>query len=252
MTFRRLIARLIEHASGNYVVAPKDVLFLPERLHLTRLFNHYAVDCVFDVGANDGQYARFLRRSVGFRGPIISYEPIPELARRMAERATAEGDKHWHIEALALDREAGPATFHIAHADQFSSLRMPAATQPAEFRQANSLARAVSVTRSTVAAEFAKWQSALGFKRPFLKMDTQGNDLAVVEGAGASLVHYVGLQTEMALERLYDGAPDFVEALAVLKGKGFEPSAFVPNNAGHFPALYEIDCIMYNRARAAG
>ena len=107
MTFRRLIARLIERASGNYVVAPKDLLSMPERLHLTRLFKHYAVDCVFDVGANDGQYARFLRRSVGYRGPIISYEPIPELARRMAERATAEGDKHWHVEALALDREAG-------------------------------------------------------------------------------------------------------------------------------------------------
>ena len=55
------------------------------------------------------------------------------------------------------------------------------------------------------------------------------------------------MRAELAIRRLYEGAPDFSEALSVLRSKGFEPSAFVPNNEGHFPEMYEVDCILYNR-----
>ncbi len=247
ITWRRRAANVIEYLSGNHVIAPRDLPALPERLHLARMFAHYRVDCVFDVGANDGQYAAFLRQSVGYTGHIISYEPIPELARGIAARAVEQGDKHWHVESLAVDSEAGPGTFHIAQSDQFSSLRHADPNQPARFTQDNSVAREVTVMRTTMATELARWQATLGFRRPYLKMDTQGNDMAVVAGAGPGLSQFVGLQTEMAIHRLYEGAPDFAEALAILRARGFEPSAFVPNNEGHFPALYEIDCILYNR-----
>ncbi len=164
----------------------------------------------------------------------------------MVARAVEQQDTRWRIEALALDREAGPATFNIAQSNQFSSLHAADANQPARFAHDNSLARAVSVTRATMAVELAKWQAIFGFKRPFLKMDTQGNDLAVVEGAGSNLGQFVGLQTELSFQRLYQGAPDFTEVLAVLRDKGFLPSAFVPNNDAHFPDLYEVDCILHN------
>src|SRR4051794_41980871 len=38
--------------------------------------------------------------------------------------------------------------------------------------------------RSTLAEELPRWREQLGFQRPFLKMDTQGHDVAVFEGAG--------------------------------------------------------------------
>ncbi len=245
-TIKRRIANFIEKVSGNFVISPADMFTLPERRHLARIFRHYGVDCVFDVGANDGQYATMLREAVGYRGHIISYEPIPELAQRMARRPQETNDTLWHVEALALDHEAGPATFHIAVSDQFSSLRAPAIDQPKRFKHENAVAREVTVQRSTIADELVKWQEKLGFGRPFLKMDTQGNDMAVVEGAGANLAAFVGLQTELAIQRLYEGAPDFVETLNVLRAKGFEPSAFVPSNDAHFPEMYEVDCILYN------
>jgi hypothetical protein len=41
------------------------------------------------------------------------------------------------------------------------------------------------------------------------------------------------------------GAPGFAETLQAYEAQDFRLSALVPNTAGHFPDLHEIDCIMY-------
>ncbi len=244
-TFRRRIATALERLSGNIIVPLYEVHLAPERVHLRRFFDYFEIDCIFDVGANRGQYAQMLRNAVGFTGDIISFEPIPELADTL--RTLAAKDRRWHVEQLALDREAGPATFHIMRESELSSLRRPSPDQPAVFRHDNSIARSVTVQRSTVAVELPRYQAQLGFRRPYLKLDTQGNDLAVVEGAGAAIAGFVGLQTELSIKALYEGSAGLGDTLATLQGLGFEPSAFVPNNAGRFPWLIEMDCILFRR-----
>lgn len=186
-----------------------------------------------------------LRSEIGFKGPIISFEPIPTLAAAVKARAAA--DRAWHVEALALDREAGPAVFNVMADSQFSSLRKPATDQPGIFLADNAVSQEIEVMRSTLAIELPKWQAKLGFARPFLKMDTQGNDLAVVTGAGPAIAGFVGLQSELAIRKLYDGAADFAETIAAYRALDFELSALVPNNPGHFPLLVEIDCIMFHK-----
>jgi FkbM family methyltransferase len=242
-TLKRRVANLIERISGNLVIPPNEVHLGPERVHLRRFFKHFGVDCVFDVGANQGQYATMLREVVGFRGPIVSFEPIPDLAEALKEKAAADGA--WYVEALALDRNAGPATFYIMEHSEFSSLHQPAKDQPAIFEKDNIVRQKVEVMRTTMADVFPKWQAKLGFRRPFLKMDTQGNDPAVVEGAGGLLQQFVGLQSELAIKQLYTDSAGIMEAIADYRARGFELSALVPNNAGHFPLLVEIDCIMF-------
>src|SRR5579864_5757197 len=102
-SLKRRIADLIEVLSGNLVVSLDEPWQLPEQIHLRRFFNHFEVDCVFDVGANLGQYAQMLRTKVGFAGHIISFEPIPELVSELKQISSS--DFRWHVEALALDRE---------------------------------------------------------------------------------------------------------------------------------------------------
>lgn len=246
-TFKRKIANILEMLSGNLIVPsdPDELHSAFGRIHLRRFFSHFGIDCVFDVGANQGQYASMLREKVGFAGDIISFEPIPELADELKARAAADG--RWHVEQLALDREAGPATFHVMQESVFSSLRRPSADQLGIFDDGNRIARSIAVERSTVAAELARFQLQLGFRRPFLKLDTQGNDTAIVQGAGDTLGCFVGVQTELAIRHLYEDSVGFAEALADLQARGFELSAFVPNDVGHFPMLVEVDCVLYRR-----
>lgn len=244
-TFKRRVANFIERLSGNLVVSPNEFHLTHERVHLRQFFAHFGVDCVFDVGANIGQYAAMIRNHVGFQGPIISYEPTPELVERL--RVLSANDPSWHIESLALDSEAGPAIFHVAANSEFSSFHATSPDQPAIFHTHSRVVRDVSVMRSTVAVEFRKWQRELGFRRPFLKMDTQGHDTAVVKGAADVIRSFVGLQSELAIRKVYADSVGFAEAIAAYNECGFELSALVPNNAGHFPMLVEIDCIMFNR-----
>jgi hypothetical protein len=87
---------------------------------------------------------------------------------------------------------------------------------------------------------------------PFSRWTTQGHDVAVANGAGDQLSKFVGLQSELAVKRLYDDSPTFEEALDFYRTRGFELSALVPNNLGHFPRLLEIDCIMYRKDLESG
>jgi FkbM family methyltransferase len=243
MNVKRLARRMVEKALDVHVVPVGHGALAFEWEHLRRLFEHFAVDCVFDVGANVGQYATMLRARVGYQGPIVSYEPVPELAARL--RSASAPDPAWFVEELALDAVEGRATLNVFASDRFSSLHSASAAATQQFREKVRLERRVEVRTATLAKEFVKYQTTLGFKRPFLKMDTQGHDVSVAVGAGDRLRDFVGLQSELAIQRLYEDAPSYAEALEFYRGRGFEPSAFVPNNLGHFPRLLEIDCIMF-------
>jgi FkbM family methyltransferase len=239
MTFRRRIADFLERTLEVRIVGKGQLPVLFEQEHLSRFFSTFEIDCVFDVGANAGQYASMIRHKCGFSGPIISFEPIPALASAL--KVQAASDRNWFIEQTALGKEAGMVDFHVASEDQFSSMNRfridgPLGGTPSDL---------LRIDASTLDLQFDKYQSMLGFRRPFLKMDTQGSDLDVASGAGERLRKFVGLQSELSIDPVYENVPSAFEAINFYRSKGFNPSAFVPNNAGQFPRLYEIDCILY-------
>jgi FkbM family methyltransferase len=211
---------------------------------LRRFFSHFRVDCVLDVGANQGQYAKLLRENVGYRGAIVSFEPIPEIARAL--KRLAKDDPLWFIEELALTDNSGAAPFNVMSDSQFSSLQAPSGTHPRAAGRWD-IATKIIVKCSTVDVEMQRLREKINFSRPFLKMDTQGHDLKVFAGAAQSVATLVGLQSELSFVPLYEGAPTAETALSIYRRSGFVLTALVPNNEGHFPDLLEMDCIMYRK-----
>jgi FkbM family methyltransferase len=245
MSLKRAARLLVERTFDLHILHRGKIAPAFEVEHLRNFIDHFKVDCVFDVGANAGQYAHMLRTEVGYRGNIVSFEPIPELASKL--RALAASETSWFVEELALDEREGDATFNVLVADQFSSLHAISGSAKNFFKELTQTNRRIQVRTSTVAAQLRNYRNKIRFSRPFLKMDTQGHDIAVVRGAANELDTFVGLQSELAIKRLYDDTLTFDEAIAFYRARGFELSALVPNNLGHFPRLLEIDCIMYRK-----
>jgi FkbM family methyltransferase len=241
----RLFFRAFSKLMNLRPVDRRRIHLLPEQSHLRRLLAHLNVDCVFDVGANTGQYAEMLRRHAGYEGRIISFEPLPEAAA--AVRRKAKRDPLWTVEEIALADTAGTRAFNVMASSEFSSLSEPKSDDVGRLAHLNRPVRRIMVDAETLATALPRLQAQYGFTRPFLKMDTQGLDLAVLRGAGDVLSRFVGFQSELSVRRIYQQATDFRDALTFYQSLGFDISAFVPNNGGHFPALIEIDCIMVRR-----
>jgi FkbM family methyltransferase len=220
-----------------------------EIVALRRLIAHFGIDCVIDVGANAGQYARQLRKDVGFRGVILSFEPNPDVFAKL-QRAS-QGDHNWHVYNLALSDTDGQVEFNIMAADQFSSIQRPDANLEPIFASRNKVLRTTHIPCArldTLLPDLAAAQSARAI---LLKMDTQGHDAAVVTGAGDALPRMTGVQSELAIRPLYEGATDWRTMIAILEEAGFVPNALFANNKGHFPLLVEMDGLFVRADLAA-
>jgi FkbM family methyltransferase len=216
-----------------------------EAEHLDRFLRAFAIDCVFDVGANVGQYGATLR-DIGFSGLIISFEPNPAAFAALQE--TSSKDNNWIALNIALDETKKTATFNVMVNSEFSSLNEPDHSATAQFHALNAVSQRISVETETLDNLFGSLKEQHGFSRPFLKMDTQGHDLKVIRGAEAVLKNFIGLQSELSFTQIYADQPSAFEALGHYTSKNFQLTALVQNNHGYFPNLNEIDCIMYNRA----
>jgi len=229
----------------NRVFLRKDELnILPEQLYLARLLPYLNIDCVFDVGANNGQYAQMLRKRVGYKGRIISFEPIPAAVAKI--KKLANSDPLWTVEEIALDLEGGIGEFSVMASDQFSSLGTPKHDENNKFLNANKPVEKILVKKESLEGAYLRLKNQYQFKAPFLKMDTQGFDVSIVKGGMSIIKEFLGLQSEMAIQKLYEESVDFRDAISFYESCGFRLGQLVPNNAGNFPDLIEMDCIMFN------
>jgi FkbM family methyltransferase len=214
--------------------------------HVAAMLERYAVNCVFDVGANTGQYARRLRR-LGYTGRIVSFEPAPETFARL-ERAAAD-DPDWRVHPFALGRADTAAALHTGW-KTMNSLLAPSDYGKGRYgRFATSDTQEIPVRRLDGVIDEAL--AGLAEPRPFLKMDTQGYDLEVFAGAGERIADFVGLQSEVAVLRLYEGSPAMAESIAAYEAAGFGITGMYPvTREAATGRVVEFDCVMM-RADAA-
>jgi FkbM family methyltransferase len=240
---RRTIFKLA-HACGYTVIPNWRVDYYAQAMFLRDLFAYLHVDCVFDVGANVGQYRDFLRREVDYEGTIVSFEPIPENIALLRDRAKA--DPRWIVEGYALGRTAGAATFNVMRSSEFSSFLPPERSASPLFAESNAILRRIDVEVKTLEQVFPGVQHH--GRALYLKLDTQGYDLEVAGGAGDVIRNFCALQSEASVNPLYEGMPDYRTTIRTFEALGFELSALFPNNPQHFPRMFEFDCHMISRA----
>lgn len=218
--------------------------------HLRALFSTLAVNCVIDVGAHEGEFYRFLRQS-GYAGRVVSFEPLPE-SFALLQRVAAN-DPHWRAINVALGREAGTLPINVPDSSGFASFLQPNTYSQERFPKAHWEGRTVTVRVERLESLYAEVVAGIERPRVFLKMDTQGWDGHVLEGAGGALADVVALQSEVSVIPIYHGMRSIAESIAHYNTLGFELTSLFPVT---FDAddvrVIEYDCVMCRRTPASG
>lgn len=182
-------------------------------IRLALLLDRLRTTVVVDIGANEGQFAADLR-SAGYRGRIISVEPLSGAHAALAKAAAK--DSQWIVaDRCAVGAAAGKATLHVAGNSVSSSLREMTAAHldAAAYSKYVGTEDVPVVTLADLIAQYAGSSDS----SVFVKLDVQGHERDVLTGAGEHLDTIGGIQLELSLVELYAGQalmPAQVEFLA--------------------------------------
>jgi FkbM family methyltransferase len=171
---------------------------------------------VVDVGANSGQFGSKLRGE-GYRGRIVSFEPMASAFALLAEKAAK--DPAWTCVQVAAGAAPGEATLHVASNSASSSL-LPMSgetigAEPATATVAEEMVRVAPLDELV-------HDVLIGDDRVFLKIDVQGYEREVLEGAEETIRQVDAMQVELALVQLYEGQALIHELLSHLYDRGFD------------------------------
>lgn len=190
---------------------------------LRLLFETYGVTVVLDVGANEGQYAMAVRNA-GFSGRVVSFEPLSSAHGILT--VNAAGDDDWLVaDRCAIGAENGEVRINVAGNSASSSLlamRDRHASAAPESRYVSSETVPLR-TLDSVAHAYLEASS-----RPFLKIDTQGYEDHVLDGAADLLARCVGVQLELSTLPLYTGQALYDKLIRRMTDAGFSIRAIWP------------------------
>lgn len=176
---------------------------------------------VFDVGANEGQFAHDALSAPGSHR-VVSFEPLSQAHDLISGKAS--GNARWEIAPrCAIGDEKGSTKINISSFSGSSSLRpmndthlKAAPTTGYCGEEPVDVFRLDDIGRSYIKPD----------DRIYLKIDTQGFEKNVLDGSTGILDQVVALQVEVALVELYEGETLALDLIQSVIDQGFSVYAF--------------------------
>ena len=183
----------------------------------------FKIDIVIDVGANKGQFGENLREA-GYKDTILSFEPLKEAHNKLIK--VSDGDDNWIVHPrCALGDSVGEIELNIS-ANSVSSSVLPMLHSHAKAAPHSGYVGKdkcpLTTLDMTVPAYIETSKSAL------LKIDTQGYEWQVLDGAKETLSKARGVLIEMSLIELYESQKLWLEIKERLEANGFTLWALQP------------------------
>ena len=183
---------------------------------LLKGLERFEVDLVFDVGANVGQFASELR-SVGYKGNLVSFEPLSAAHTALSEAAGR--DPKWRVHPRsAIGDYDGEIEINIA-GNSVSSSVLPMMESHFSAAEGSAYVGVESVPFCRLDSVAPKYLAKS--RQPFLKIDTQGLEWQVLDGAVATLPKIHGVLCELSLVPLYEGQRLWMDMIQRLESEGF-------------------------------
>jgi len=205
-----------------------------------KLLNHYSIDKILDVGANDGGFAKEMFE-IGYKGKIISFEPLLS-AYSIIEKKSRKNNK-WSTVNKALGDFDGESFINVSGNSVSSSLlnMLPTHLNSAPSSKYISKEKIIVNKLDSIYHDYC-----LENENIYLKIDTQGFEKQILDGAINSLKYIKGVQLELSIVPLYEATHTYSEIVTFLNDLGFElysiESGFSDVNTGQ---LLQMDGIFY-------
>lgn len=213
----------------------------PEPRHaLSTLLKLYRVETIFDVGANVGNSGQYFR-NIGFKGRIVSFEPVRHLYRSLEEKARQ--DPLWSCENVALGAEEGEVEINVSSGEGSASSFL----DQAETQTANNPGRETwpeKVQVKTLDSVIDRYYPE--GERLFLKLDVEGFERNVLEGGRQSLDRVIGMKIELAVVENFKGEKLIHQMLPLLYTLGFRLHGMAPGfSNGTTQEIYQVDGFLF-------
>ena len=177
-------------------------------------FQDYGIRSVIDVGANEGQFARWARQALP-EAQIYSFEPLADCHRTLCEQFV--GDDRFEAFDFALGAARGEFEMNRNEYSPSSSLLVldDAHRRAFPFAARVDKQRVLVETLDGVLAQRTLAAPIL------LKLDVQGYETQVLAGASRMIARTHLILLELSLEQMYQGEPLFDEVYRSLYEAGF-------------------------------
>ncbi len=181
-----------------------------------------------DVGAHHGEETLgYARLNPGLK--VYAFEPNLRAAVTMIGYAA-----NFVVFPMAIAETDGCGDFHINAFDAASSLLALNESGVRSWEAARVLKVESVVTVPTIRLD--TFMNLVGIREiDFLKVDSQGMDLAVIRSAGHRLqdIRKIKLEVWVSAQPLYSGAPRKDEVVSYLNERGFDLAATETQSEGH-------------------
>lgn len=208
---KKLIKTIAQQFGYDLLHLPTDPI-VRQQLDLLKRHN---INLIFDIGANTGQYGQRLRK-LGFKGRIVSFEPLPDAFQQI--RKLAYQDEDWSVVNTAMGNFTGEAIINVSR-NSYSSSMLDVLPAHLESAPESAYVDKVNVSVQTVDALIDQYYSK--DSRLYIKIDTQGFEKEVFDGSLQSLDKISGFQMELSLVPLYKGETLMQDMVNLLREYGF-------------------------------
>lgn len=215
----KLMQRRVRRYGYSLVAAPPPTAGVPEWEIWSWVRSTTSIGTVIDIGANDGEYARYLNE---FYKPqvIHAFEPLDNCQPKLA--ALAQELPHLTVHQVALSDSDGKATFYSNEFAPASSLLEVSALAKRAFPETERAA--LSTVRLARLDDVLPPETLIG--DILIKIDVQGVEDRVIRGGRAVFSAAKVVLIEMAFVAVYEQQPLFEEVHQLLHECGLRFAGF--------------------------
>jgi len=235
--------RLIFNIDGRLALIKAGDYIIDNPAHRRiKLLRHYGINLIFDIGANTGQYAKNMR-SLGYMGRLVSFEPLSEAFVKL--KRNTKNDPLWEAVNIAIGEVNENRIINIAGNSRSSSF-LPMLPLHIKYSPHTKYIDKEKVTMKTLDSIIDKYMRC--DEKLFLKIDTQGYEKEVINGALKSLEKISGIQMELSLVSLYEGEGLFSEMINLMENLGYLLVSLEPGYSIPTGQLFQVDAIFASKS----